>query len=69
MKEYEHVAIEVPLGHPQVEFFERGDQWVPRGHVLRCVVQGHSGDDPDEPFVTIDDRDCRTTWRSAGGAT
>ncbi len=56
MAEYEHVAVEIPIGTPQVEFFERGDQWVPRGHVLRCVVLGRPGD-PDEPVVSIDDRD------------
>jgi hypothetical protein len=57
MKEYDHVAVEVPLGRPQVKYFERGDQWVPRGDVLRCRALGAMGDDPDEPFVTIDDRD------------
>jgi hypothetical protein len=56
MKEYDHVAVEVPLGRPQVRYSERADQWVPRGHVLRCVVLGSSGD-PDEPFLSIDDRD------------
>lgn len=60
MAEYEHVAIEVPPGSPQVEFFERGDQWVPRGHVLRCVVMG-SGDSPEEPFLSIDGRDFTPT--------
>jgi hypothetical protein len=54
--EYEHVAVEVPAGRPQLEFFEQGNQWVPRGHVLRCVVMGSNGES-DEPFLTIDDRD------------
>ena len=54
--EYEHVAVEVPPGRPQVEFFEQGDQWVPRGDVLRCVVLGSNGE-ADEPFLAIDDRD------------
>ncbi len=56
MAEYEHVAVEVPPGRPQVEFFAKGNQWVPRGDVLRCIVMGTSGED-DEPFITIDDRD------------
>jgi hypothetical protein len=56
MASYEHVAVEVPPGRPQVEFFAEGNQWVPRGHVLRCVVMGSTGE-PDEPFLTIDDRD------------
>jgi hypothetical protein len=54
--DYEHVVVEVPRGRPQLEFFEQGDQWVPRGHLLRCVVMGSNGE-PDEPFLTIDDRD------------
>jgi hypothetical protein len=56
MSEQDHVAVEVPLGRPQVKYFEPGDQWVPRGDVLRCVVLGSLGD-PDEPFLSIDDRD------------
>jgi hypothetical protein len=35
---YHHVAIEVPDGCPQIRYFEPGDQWVPRGGVLRCVI-------------------------------
>ena len=56
MKEHEHVAVEIPPGRPQLRYFEAGDQWVPRGDVLRCVVLGFL-DDPYEPFLTIDDRD------------
>jgi hypothetical protein len=40
MQEYEHVAVEVPPGRPQVRYFEQGDQWVLRGDVVRCVVMG-----------------------------
>jgi hypothetical protein len=36
---YQHVAFEVPLGSPQIEYFARCAQWVPRGHVLRCQIQ------------------------------
>jgi hypothetical protein len=51
--EYEHVAIEVPPGSPQVKYFEPGDQWVPRGAVLRCIVD----DDDGEAVISIDDRE------------
>jgi hypothetical protein len=57
MAGYDHVAVEIPPGRPQVEYSAKGDQWVPRGHVLRCRAMGVTGDDPKEPFVTIDDRD------------
>ena len=29
--EYKHVAVEVPLGSPQIKYFARGYQWCPRG--------------------------------------
>lgn len=53
--DYEHVAVEIPPGRPQVEYFEPADQWTPRGDVLRCVV---SDGGPDaEATVHIDDRE------------
>jgi hypothetical protein len=61
MKEYDHIAVEVPIGKPQVAYMEKADQWVPRGHVLRCVVEGFSEGDPDQPFVTIDEKDFTLT--------
>jgi hypothetical protein len=51
----EYVAIEIPIGKPQVEYAASADQWTPRGNVLRCQVL--SGSAPDEPFVSIDGRD------------
>ncbi len=52
---YEHVAIEVPPGQPQIEYFAAGDQWTPRGDVLRCIVAGDGlGNDV---FVYIDDKE------------
>lgn len=54
-----YTATEVPAGKPQVRFFEDGDQWVPRGHVLRCEILSDAAIEPslDEPFVSIDGRD------------
>jgi hypothetical protein len=56
---YEHVVTEIPVGKPQVKYFARGDQWVPRGQALRCEILADAGIEPalDEPFVTIDNRD------------
>jgi hypothetical protein len=36
--EYEHAAVEIPPGKPQIEYFEKGYQWTPRGDVLRCAA-------------------------------
>jgi hypothetical protein len=56
------VAIESPPGRPQIEYFERGDQWTPRGDVLRCVVD--DGGPDNEPIVYIDDRGL--SWTAFG---
>ena len=36
--EYKHIAVEVPPGSQQIEYFHKGDSWTPRGDVLRCVI-------------------------------
>ena len=51
--EYKHVAVEVPLGSPQIEYFAPGDQWTPRGGVLRCTIS----DMDEQAIVEIDDRE------------
>jgi hypothetical protein len=52
-------ATEIPVGKPQVAFFEAGNQWTPRGDVLRCQILSDAAIPPDldEPFVSIDGRD------------
>jgi hypothetical protein len=52
---YEHIAIEVPPSQPQIEYFAPGDQWTPRGDVLRCIVAGEGLD--DDVFVYIDEKE------------
>src|SRR5690606_9725690 len=49
----EHVAREIPVGRPQLEYSARCDQWVPRGDVVRCVV---TCDDNGWALVDIDGR-------------
>ncbi len=51
---YQHVAVEVPRRQPQIKYYQRSDQWVPRGDVLRCVIDGG----PDgETVINIDERE------------
>ena len=51
---YKHIAVEIPEGLPQVRYFDAGDQWVPRGDVLRCLIH----DDEDrQPVIEIDGRE------------
>jgi hypothetical protein len=60
--EHEHVAIEIPPGKPQIEYDRQCDQWVPRGDVLRCVVD--DGGAGEEPIIHIDDYEL--SWREFG---
>jgi hypothetical protein len=47
--EHVFVAVEIPPGRPQIRFEERSQQWVPRGEVVRCLV-----DDSEQGEVVID---------------
>jgi hypothetical protein len=49
----DHVAVEIPAGHPQMRYFARGNQWVPRGAVLRCLIDDAGPD--GEAVIYIDD--------------
>ncbi len=53
--EHENVVLEVAPGFPQVEYSKRSDQWVPRGEVLRCVIE--DGGPRGEPTIWIDERE------------
>ncbi len=52
--DYRHVAVEVPLGSPQIEHQAQCHRWTPRGKVLRCLID--SGED-GEAVVQIDDHE------------
>ena len=43
---------EIPRGVPQIEYSERSNQWVPRGHVLRCHIED---DEEGLPIIHVDD--------------
>ena len=62
MAEYKHVAVEIPPGKPQIAYFDKGDQWTPRGDVLRCVVE--DGGPDNEPIIHIDEHEL--SWREFG---
>lgn len=68
--EYKHVAVEIPEGRPQIAYHVDACQWVPRGDVLRCVIEDGG---PDENVVIcIDEHDLsleefgRLLWTYAG---
>ena len=35
---WDKTVIEEPLGEEQIDYHENSDQWVPRGDVLRCII-------------------------------
>ena len=54
----EYVAVEVPSGSPQVEPFPGTmTDWVPRGGVLRCVIDDGGGEDGSLPVIHVDDQE------------
>jgi hypothetical protein len=54
--EYKQLAVEVPLGSAQIEYFARCDQWVPRGSVLRCLIRD---DLHGQLLIRVDEQDLR----------
>lgn len=51
---YVHIAVEIPSGRPQIEYHPASAQWVPRGDVLRCVVES---DEQGEAIVHVDEQE------------
>ncbi|MBC8280489.1 MAG: hypothetical protein H8E48_06870 [Chloroflexi bacterium] len=51
--EYKHIAVELPPGSPQIKYFAAGDQWCPRGDIVRCVIED---DENAEAVIYIDDQ-------------
>lgn len=51
---FKFVAVEVPLNSPQIKYFKPGEQWVPRGDVLRCMLHD---DEDGRVVVQIDDKE------------
>ena len=37
----QHIVVEIPPGRRQIEYSVAGGQWVPRGGVLRCLIDEH----------------------------
>ena len=48
----DRTLTEIPPGRPQIEYYDRGDQWVPRAEVLRCHIEG---DAQRGTLICIDD--------------
>ena len=54
MRNYKHVAVEIPPGKPQVKYFAPGGYWTARGDVLRCVIDRNEN---GETLILVDDKE------------
>lgn len=51
---FDSTAVEIPPGRPQIAFHEDSGQWVPRGQVLRCLIED---DKEGEAVILVDDHE------------
>ena len=55
LQQWDKTVVEEPPGEKQIDYHENSDQWVPRGDVLRCIIDdaGANG----EVTIHIDDQE------------
>ena len=55
LEAWDKTVVEEPPGEKQIDYHENSDQWVPRGDVLRCIIDdaGPEG----EVTIHIDDQE------------
>ena len=53
-REWDNTVTEIPPGKPQIKYNKGSDQWVPRGDVLRCIIED---DENGEAVIHIDDKE------------
>ena len=55
MQHWDKTVVEEPPGEKQIDYHENSDQWVPRGDVLRCIID--DGGPNGEVIIHIDDQE------------
>ncbi len=55
LEDWDGTVTEIPPGRPQIEHHQDSDQWVPRGEVLRCIVD--DGGPDSEVTIHIDNEE------------
>jgi lysophospholipid acyltransferase (LPLAT)-like uncharacterized protein len=53
LEAWDKTVIEEPPGEKQIDYHENSNQWVPRGDVLRCIID--DGGPSGEVTVHVDD--------------
>ena len=55
LEAWDKTVIEEPAGEKQIDYHDDSDQWVPRGDVLRCLID--DGGPNGEVTIHIDDQE------------
>jgi len=55
LEAWDKTVVEEPPGEKQIDYHENSDQWVPRGDVLRCIID--DGGPEGEVTIHIDDKE------------
>jgi len=55
LEAWDKTVVEEPPGEKQIDYHENSDQWVPRGDVLRCIID--DGGPNGEVTIHIDDEE------------
>jgi hypothetical protein len=55
LEAWDKTVIEEPPGEKQIDYHENSNQWVPRGDVLRCIID--DGGPSGEVTVHVDDQE------------
>lgn len=65
-QQYEHIAVEIPVGKPQIEFNKQCQQWSMRGDVLRAYISDCTNPDTNwlEPIIEVDGKEL--SWQEFG---
>ena len=64
LEAWDKTVVEEPPGEKQIDYHEDSDQWVPRGDVLRCIID--DGGPNGEVIIHIDDQELSLAESSAG---
>src|SRR5437870_10788731 len=58
----QHVVVEIPPGRRQIEYSVASGHWVPRGGVLRCLIDENPTD--QEPVIHVASHEL--SWQASG---
>jgi hypothetical protein len=55
LEAWDKTVVEEPPGEKQIDYHENSEQWVPRGDVLRCIID--DGGPDSEVVIHVDDQE------------